>query len=67
MMTITLRSRMVCPHCDRPMTLEYFGEATGLKFICGDGCKAEYDVTLAVGQTTEVPICGAKRVQTFGR
>ena len=64
--TLDLMSKRVCPHCDKPLDLRYFSDSCELKFICSDGCKAEYDAVVDVGKTTELPICGAKRVQTFG-
>ena len=66
MLTLELRHKMVCPHCDRPMDLVYLGVADEFRFICKDGCKAEYSVIVTIDKTTETPICGAKRVQTFG-
>lgn len=67
MVKLELRNAHVCPHCDRPMDLMYAGVADGLKLICVLGCKAEYDVGTSIGKTTESPICGAKRVQTYGQ
>lgn len=64
---LAMPSRSMCPHCDMPMELFYVGAADGFRYICQDGCKAEYAVTLAIGSTTEIPVCGAKRVQTYGQ
>jgi hypothetical protein len=67
MQKLEQRNSMVCPHCDKPMSLMYLSNDGELLLICEYGCKAEYGVTIALGSTTELPICGAKRVQTFGQ
>jgi hypothetical protein len=64
---LDLTSKAVCPHCDAAMILKYFGGSLDLKYLCAEGCKAEYGVILAIGPTATLPVCGAKRVQTHGR